>query len=169
MHQIELPNTNHLVDIGPNWIHGTENNPIFDLAKETGTPTHAWGGNVTFFDEDGKPLPTEDAEHLKEVMWSIIVDAFTYSNKHTSSIPVDQSLYDWFLMRLDKAIPDTETDYERKRKLVLQVSQMWGAFVGGTIQSQSLKFFWLEECIDGGRLLFLILSVLFLQFDMYSD
>jgi predicted NAD/FAD-dependent oxidoreductase len=29
---------------------------------------------------------------------------------------------------------------------------MWGAFVGSPIQRQSLKFFWLEECIDGENL-----------------
>jgi Flavin containing amine oxidoreductase len=150
MHQIELPNTNYLVDLGPNWIHGTDHNPILDLAKETDTLTHAWGDNINLFDEDGEPLPAEDAKHLNEVMWGIVVDAFTYSNKHTSLIPADQSLYDWFLMQLDQAIPDTVADYERKRKLVLRISEMWGAFVGSTVQKQSLKFFWLEECIEGG-------------------
>jgi predicted NAD/FAD-dependent oxidoreductase len=29
---------------------------------------------------------------------------------------------------------------------------MWGAFVGSPIQTQSLRFFWLEECIDGENL-----------------
>ena len=38
---------------------------------------------------------------------------------------------------------------DRKRRLLLQEAEMWGAFVGGAIQRQSLKFFWLEECIEG--------------------
>jgi hypothetical protein len=150
MHQIQLPNTNHLVDLGPNWIHGTDQNPILDLAKETDTATHVWGDDINLFDEEGKPLPAEDAKRLNEVMWDIVVEAFTHSNKNTSSIPADQSLYDWFLTRLDEAIPDVEADCEEKRKLVLQISEMWGAFVGGAVQRQSLKFFWLEECIEGG-------------------
>ena len=35
------------------------------------------------------------------------------------------------------------------RALLLQEAEAWGAFVGGPIQRQSLKFFWLEECIEG--------------------
>ena len=38
---------------------------------------------------------------------------------------------------------------ERKRRLLLREAEAWGAFVGGTTQRQSLKFFWLEECIEG--------------------
>ncbi|KAK5150390.1 hypothetical protein LTR16_012680, partial [Cryomyces antarcticus] len=32
------------------------------------------------------------------------------------------------------------------------MAEMWGAFVGTSIQRQSLKFFWLEECIEGENL-----------------
>lgn len=41
---------------------------------------------------------------------------------------------------------------DQKRKLCLQLSDMWGAFVGGNVKRQSLKFFWLEECLEGGML-----------------
>jgi hypothetical protein len=50
-----------------------------------------------------------------------------------------------------KRIPESEADWKRKRKIVMQVSEMWGAFVGSPISRQSLKFFWLEECIEGGE------------------
>lgn len=33
---------------------------------------------------------------------------------------------------------------------VLCMSEMWGAYVGGSVEKQSLKNLWLEECIDGG-------------------
>lgn len=36
-------------------------------------------------------------------------------------------------------------------KLVFQMARMWGDFVGEPIEKQSLRFFWLEECIDGGQ------------------
>lgn len=39
--QATLP-SGHLADLGANWIHGTESNPILDLARETNTPTHDW-------------------------------------------------------------------------------------------------------------------------------
>ena len=41
-------------------------------------------------------------------------------------------------------------------KLVLQIARMWGDFVGEPIEKQSLKYFWLEECIEGGEYMALI-------------
>ena len=40
LHQVQL-SSGHLVDGGPNWIHGTEGNPIMELVKETNTVTHS--------------------------------------------------------------------------------------------------------------------------------
>lgn len=39
-HQATLP-SGTLIDLGPNWVHGTDHNPILDLAKETGTALHS--------------------------------------------------------------------------------------------------------------------------------
>ena len=36
-------------------------------------------------------------------------------------------------------------------QLILQMARMWGDFVGEPIEKQSLRFFWLEECIEGGK------------------
>ena len=36
-------------------------------------------------------------------------------------------------------------------KLIFQMARMWGDFVGEPIEKQSLRFFWLEECIEGGK------------------
>ena len=36
-------------------------------------------------------------------------------------------------------------------ELVLSMSQMWGAYVGDRVELQSLKYFYLEDCIEGGR------------------
>ena len=36
-------------------------------------------------------------------------------------------------------------------ELVLGMSQMWGAYVGDRVELQSLKYFYLEDCIEGGR------------------
>ena len=36
-------------------------------------------------------------------------------------------------------------------ELVLGMSEMWGAYVGDRVDLQSLKYFFLEDCIDGGR------------------
>jgi hypothetical protein len=49
-------------------------------------------------------------------------------------------------------IPESEDDFQKKREMVLKMSELWGTFVGSPVGQQSLKFFWLEECIEGGEL-----------------
>jgi len=130
-------------------IHGTDHNPILDLAKQTNTATHTWGENVTVFGEDGKIL--EDGRSLSDTMWGIIVQAFKHSAENTSNIDPKESLHDFFETKVQEALPGAE-DSERRR-IIMQMSHLWGAFVGSSVTRQSLKFFWLEECIDGGKLL----------------
>lgn len=37
------------------------------------------------------------------------------------------------------------------RTLILQMADMWGGFIGDPWDKQSLRYFWLEECLDGGE------------------
>ncbi|ROT41480.1 FAD/NAD(P)-binding domain-containing protein [Sodiomyces alkalinus F11] len=151
MVQERLPN-GHLVDLGPNWIHGTSENPMLDLAKQTNTAVGSWDTRTSMFDESGKLFHLNDSENYSEIMWDIVQDAFRHSNKHWTTIPAEESLWDFFQKKVVERIPETEADFERKRNTVLQVSELWGAFVGSPITRQSLKFFWLEECIEGENL-----------------
>lgn len=152
VHQSRLP-SGHLVDAGPNWIHGTNDNPILDLAKATDTATGSWEEKSSVFDDLGKQLSIPDATACCTTMWEIVGHAFEYSNKHSATISPDESLWNFFEKEVSRRIPESEPDYERKRKHVYQIADQWGAFVGSHIFTQSLKFFWLEECIDGGELM----------------
>lgn len=149
MHQEMLPN-GHLVDIGPNWVHGTEENPMMDLATETGTATTSWDGKMVIVNEDGSIIDEKEGDEVSGLMWEIVQEAFRHSNRHGDATDPDESLLDFFAKRVVEKIPDTTEDYERKRANVLQNAETWGAFAGSPIHRQSLKFFWLEECIDGG-------------------
>ncbi|OLN86370.1 putative polyamine oxidase 4 [Colletotrichum chlorophyti] len=151
MFQDKLPN-GQTVDLGPNWIHGTDDNPMLDLAKDTGTAFGCWDKRSHVFDESGNLLSLEESEHFSGMMWDIVQDAFDYSNKNSATIHPDESLWDFMQHRLEEKIPDTEDDFARKRAIVLQVAESWGGFVGSPVQKQSLKFFWLEECIEGENL-----------------
>ncbi|KAH7068103.1 hypothetical protein BKA63DRAFT_106292 [Paraphoma chrysanthemicola] len=146
----------HLVDLGPNWIHGTDHNPILDLAKETNTQTMNWDGRASVFDHLGKGIPPEDVLENDETVWSIIEQAMKYSNEDSASIPAERSLFNYFEEQVQKIFPDEEDianqKLKKKRETILQMAEMWGAFVGSPVQTQSLKFFWLEECIDGENL-----------------
>ena len=88
----------------------------------------------------------EKANAISELVWGTIADAFKYSNDDSSAIPSNKSLKDFFVEKLDQK-DLSKTD----KKLVLQMAEMWGAFVGDPWERQSLKYFWLEECIDGGK------------------
>ncbi|KAI4177556.1 MAG: hypothetical protein LQ346_007668, partial [Caloplaca aetnensis] len=136
------------VDHGPNWIHGVEQNPILDLAREIGASTLSPPESApSIFDHTGQPLSAEECKQCSGLMWGIIEEAFEYSNKHSASIPQDQSLLDFFKIKLkEKNLP--ETVEER----VLQTCRSWGDYIGGSIEKQSLKYFWLEETIDGENL-----------------
>ena len=88
----------------------------------------------------------EKATAISELVWGTISDAFKHSNDDSSAITSDKSLKDFFIEKLnEKDLSKTD------RKLVLQMAEMWGAFVGDPWERQSLKYFWLEECIDGGK------------------
>jgi hypothetical protein len=134
-------------DLGANWLHGSDEQPLLDIAKETGTELHEWGEKGLWFNEDGK-IMTDGDKRMEEV-WSIIHEAFGYSGENSSTIDPDKSLYDFIAERLLEAYPDDE----ERRKTALQFSEIWGTFVGSSVKKQSLKFFWLEECIDGGKLI----------------
>jgi phytoene dehydrogenase-like protein len=150
VYQKALPN-GRLADMGPNWIHGTNDNPMMDLAKETGTSLERSDAQTYVFDPSGKMLPVKEGERYATIMWDIIQDAFQYSNKNGRSISENTSLLDFFKDKVVEKIPDSEENHEIARKTILQLAEMWGAFIGSPISQQSLKFFWLEECIEGGK------------------
>ncbi|XPS78837.1 hypothetical protein M3J09_010841 [Ascochyta lentis] len=143
----------HLVDLGPNWIHGTDNNPILDLAKETDTRTMNWDGRQSVVDALGQHLSDKEAADNTELVWSIIEQAMKHSNAESATISPEKSLYNFFEEAVQKLFTnDSQDEAKKKRETILQMSEMWGAFVGSPIQKQSLKFFWMEECIDGENL-----------------
>ncbi|KAK1835989.1 hypothetical protein QBC39DRAFT_367951 [Podospora conica] len=151
IHQERLPN-GHFVDMGANWIHGTEDNPILDMAKETNTAVEGFDHPALIIDDDGEPVPAAAASDYSVMMWNIIADAFAVSNKHGSDIDPAKTLLDFFKEQVLVRVPETEGGYEKKRRILLHLAESWGAFVGGPVARQSLKFFWLEECIDGENL-----------------
>ena len=138
---------------GPNWIHGTDNNPILDLAKQTNTITMNWDGRQSVVDALGDYLSDKEAAEGTELVWSIIERAMKYSNEYSATIDQKLSLYNFFEEAVQKLFTEEkEAEAKKKRQIILDMSEMWGAFVGSPIQQQSLKFFWMEECIDGENL-----------------
>ena len=139
----------HLVDLGPNWIHGSQGNPITSIANATNTVTTNYAEEdeevELLFDSDGNPMPMKKTSQLSEMFWGLVVQAFQYSNDNSRTIPKEKSLLDYMREKLEA----TELSIE-DQTTVLAIASIWGAFVGDPITRQSLKFFFLEECVEGG-------------------
>jgi monoamine oxidase len=121
VHHATLP-SGQVVDLGPNWIHGTDHNPIMDLAKETHTISHTWEGKLNLFSENGHAV--KNAQELDDAFWGIVAQAFKYSAENTSIIDPEKSLYDFFAEKVNEIHPEAEA-----RKTLMQMSEMWGAYV----------------------------------------
>lgn len=145
MAQTTLPG-GYRVDLGPNWIHGSEDNPIIDLASQTSTLVHEWNAKDLFF-ENGKHMGKAGID-LSEEMWNIVLKAFKHSEENFATIDPNESLYNFFEQKLYEVYPNP--DQEDMRRALLHLAELWGAIVGEPASKQSLKYFWLEECVDGG-------------------
>jgi hypothetical protein len=97
-------------------------------------------------------MPEKAAANNTEIVWTIIERAMKYSNEESATIPAERSLYNFFQDQVEEMFEGGTPEAQAKRQTILQMAEMWGAFVGSPIQTQSLRFFWLEECIDGENL-----------------
>lgn len=125
-------------------------NPIIDLAKETDTPLHLWKESTILVDGDGDLVASSPANKALKQVWEILEAANEYSTTKSDQIDCAASLYDFFEDWCSKALRAGDMD-QQEVELVLGMSQMWGAYVGDRIERQSLKYFYLEDCINGGR------------------
>jgi Flavin containing amine oxidoreductase len=134
-----------IFDRGPNWIHTSGHNPLLQLAKDTNTPLHIWNEKIRVFDRNGTTIPEDKAKELSDLRWSLIEEAFPYSIKNKDSIPASDSLYDFLLQKTGEV-----ELLSKDRQLLLDMSHMWGCYIGDSIQRQSLRFAFLEDCCGGG-------------------
>lgn len=117
------------------------------LAEETNTTLSLADDTTRVYNPQGLPISKEKATESFDMIWSIISDAFKYSNKNCAIIAPSVSLKDFFKEQLtERSLSQDDQTF------VLQLAEMWGAFTGDPWERQSLKWFWLEECLDGGKL-----------------
>lgn len=113
---------------------------------------HFEGGEVVF-SKDGKLLDEKMTDKVSDFVWTTIQSAFVYSNKHKDAIPPDRSLFDFLLEKIEG------TDFSPAEKdASVEACKVWGAYVGDPVQRQSLKFFFLEECVDESTLSLLVME-----------
>ncbi|KAG5928250.1 hypothetical protein E4U42_000970 [Claviceps africana] len=151
VHQQRLAN-GHLVDLGPNWIHGTQDNPLLEVANGTKTSVGGLDGHTWAFTSAGHLLPRDEGDRYSTMVWDLVQQAFDHSKDVGAEIDKNKSLLDFFHQRIPHLIPETDVDYKRRRDITTNMTEMWGAFIGSPVSRQSLKYFWLEECLEGENL-----------------
>lgn len=110
---------------------------------------HLWEQKSYVVDNLGKLVENHKADEALERVWRILKKASEYSAENVKTINPSLSLYDFFSSECDKLVHSGEID-EYERKLLVGMADMWGAYVGDRAERQSLKFFFLEDCIGGG-------------------
>lgn len=134
-------------------IHGTDGNPIMEIASKTGTALHVWDEASMSFDQDGKLVDDAEADVYNELLWGddgLLSAAFRYSAANQNTIDPSRSLYDFLVERSQEFFTHDPVEVaNRRRRDFLQYVCLWGAYIGSPVTRQSLRFFWLEECIHG--------------------
>ncbi|KAJ5833469.1 hypothetical protein N7474_001780 [Penicillium riverlandense] len=132
---------------GANWIHCTRTNPMIELAELTKTHLEDWDGVQATLGPNGKLIDEQTDDKISKFVWGTINDAFAYSEKYGDSIPPERSLLDYFSEKVE------QTNFTAAEKaLCLESCKLWGTYMGEPVWRQSLKFFKLEQCIDGTNL-----------------
>ena len=119
---------------------------MLELAKETGSHLGSPSEDAYVYDAHSNLVDCQQVSESFNLLWEILAEAFRYSNENCEHVPPDVSLKDFFKDRLLVRQLDAKT-----QSFILELAEIWGAFVGDAFEKQSLKWFWLEECLDGGE------------------
>ena len=119
---------------------------MLKLAEDTDSKLSSPGESTYVYDSSGVLIDSQKVLDGFAVVWDILADAFKYSNENCKNIASNLSLKDFFRERLLASPLDEEA-----QKFVLELAEMWGGFIGDPFERQSLKWVWLEECLDGGK------------------
>ena len=98
---------------GPNWIHGTSENPIVPLSQLAGSALHSFKEPCPIVGPDGDTLPQHEADQLQNTMWQLVDQATEYSKENKDVIPAELSLYDYGVEKAEELFGCEE---EEKRK-----------------------------------------------------
>ena len=128
-----------------------------ELAKRTATPLHLWEQSTILVDSKGQLVSRDTANKTLERVWDTLAKAVDYSATNTEALDPSKSLYDFFTAEYDSMVRDGVIP-ECEAALLLGMAHMWGAYVGDRVERQSLKFLFLEDCIEGGIEFFLSAS-----------
>jgi hypothetical protein len=84
-------------------------------------------------------------------VWEILEMAMEESRNKFASIPDTCKMMDVFRVEVSRRRIDAKNP-EEYEKLMLQIIEMWSAFMGDECENQSLKNLWVDGGLEGGKL-----------------
>ncbi|KAL2871202.1 flavin monoamine oxidase family protein [Aspergillus lucknowensis] len=145
------------IDLGASWIHGTQGNPFVDLARETGTTTVACGAVESICGSDGVWLDAGTAGTYYEEVWEVLEIAMERSRAglagEREGIEDGVRMMDFVRDEVRKRAAESGKLEEEYARVMLQIVEMWGAFMGDDCENQGLKNLALDAGLGGDNLL----------------
>ena len=145
------------MDVGASWIHGTQCNPIIRLALKAGSTIIACGAVDSICNSDGTWLPSTVARTYYEEVWEILDMAIAKSRTETKSMSDTLKMMTFFRQEVERRRSQAEQP-EAYETLMVQIVEMWGAFMGNECETQGLKNLWLDAGLEGGIVDLAVLS-----------
>jgi monoamine oxidase len=130
------------IDRGAAWLHGTQNNPIADLAKKLQLRTALTEfNNYLFFDEDKSTISPQDIEKFSQLFDQLSHDA----KKFAESLPNDISFLDAMNAVKPKNLsPKLKNPWNWCLRRMSLIS-------GGSVSDLSARHWDEEEVLEGGH------------------
>ena len=100
------------------------------------------------------------ARRYYEEVWEILEMAMEKSGKEGELISDDAKMMDFFREEVRKRCSRVEKP-EEYEALMMQIIEMWGAFMGEECEAQGLKNLWLDAGLEGGMSIFCIEAMKF--------
>lgn len=119
---------------------------MVQLALDTDTKLSSPTDTNYVYDSKGILFSVEKVLESSTALWEILGDAFRLSSENCREIDPAISLKDF----LRETLLTSGLD-EGLREVVHELAETWGAYVGDSFERQSLKWAWLEECLEGGK------------------
>ena len=137
----QVSSGDHLVDVGANWIHEPNDNPIMKIAQQIHTVLFERPDGYSVFGSDGERRPNEVALKLGEIAQEVTEQAAEYSYLHSAEIDPSTSIMDFIREKVTKAYEDQPAFLQD----LLHEAERLGLWDGSPVSSLSLKHLFLEE------------------------
>lgn len=137
------------IDLGASWIHGTQGNPIVELARNTESTTVACSAVESICNTNGVWFDRKKARQYYEEVWEILELAMKQSHANAAAIPDTIKMMDFVHEEIQRKCSHRRCQ-EPDAPLLAYIAEMWGAFMGDDGERQSLKNLWLDAGLEGG-------------------